>query len=56
MREKVIAGFLNIATEPSGRGLLKAIQIAQPIRADYTRDYKNLEQLKLERFAVRGSD
>jgi phosphonate transport system substrate-binding protein len=56
VREKVIAGFLNIATEPSGRGLLKAIQIAQPIRADYTRDYKNLEQLKLERFAVRGSD
>jgi len=56
VREKVIAGFLSIATDPVGRGLLKAIQIAEPIRADYIRDYKNLEQLKLDRFAVRGSD
>jgi len=56
VREKVITGFLSIATDPVGSGLLKAIQIAQPIRADYTRDYKGLEKLKLERFAVRGSD
>ncbi len=56
VREKVITGFLKIATDPTGRGLLKAIQIAQPIRADYIRDYKSLEQLKLERFSVRGSD
>lgn len=56
VREKVIAGFLKIATDPAGRDLLKAIQIAQPIRADYARDYKSLEQLKLDQFAVRGSD
>jgi phosphonate transport system substrate-binding protein len=56
VREKVIAGFLSIATDPVGRDLLKAVQIAQPIRADYARDYKSLEKLKLERFAVRGSD
>jgi phosphonate transport system substrate-binding protein len=56
VREKIIAGFLSIATDPVGRSLLKAIQIAQPIRADYARDYKALEQLKLERFAVRGSE
>jgi phosphonate transport system substrate-binding protein len=56
VREKVIAGFLNIATDPAGRELLKAIQIAQPVRADYARDYKELEHLKLENFVVPGAD
>jgi phosphonate transport system substrate-binding protein len=56
VRKKVIAGFLNIATDPAGRQLLKAIQIAQPIRADYARDYKELEHLKLENFVVPGGD
>ena len=56
VREKVIAGFLNIAADPAGRDLLKAIQISQPIRADYARDYKELEQLKLENFVVQGGD
>lgn len=55
-REKVIAGFLNIASDPAGRAMLKAIQFSQPIRADYARDYKGLEKLRLERFSVRGSD
>lgn len=54
VREKVIAGFLGMAADPNGRGLLKVIQIAQPIRADYARDYKRLEQLKLEKFSIRG--
>jgi len=56
VREKVIAGFLNIATDPAGRELLKAIQIAQPIRANYIRDYKELEQLHLEQFVVPAGD
>ncbi len=56
VRKKVVAGFLGISSDPTGRGLLKAIQIAQPIRADYARDYKSLEQLKLERFVVRGGN
>jgi phosphonate transport system substrate-binding protein len=56
VREKVITGFLNISANPAGRDLLKAIQIAQPTRADYTRDYKELERLKLEQFVVSGGD
>ena len=56
VREKVITGFLSIANDPAGRAMLKSIQLAEPIRADYARDYKKLEKLKLERFSVRGSD
>lgn len=56
VREKVITGFLNIATDSAGRDMLKAIEIAQPTRADYSHDYKELERLKLENFAVPGRD
>jgi phosphonate transport system substrate-binding protein len=56
VREKIIAGFLNMAADPAGRDLLKAIQIAQPTRADYGRDYKELEQLNLGHFVVPGGD
>lgn len=56
VREKVIAGFLHIAADPAGRDMLKAIQIAKPTRADYVRDYKELEQLNLEHFVVPGGD
>ena len=56
LREKVITGFLKIATDSAGRDMLKAIQIAQPTRADYTRDYKELERLNLENFAIPGED
>ncbi|MFA6015619.1 MAG: phosphate/phosphite/phosphonate ABC transporter substrate-binding protein [Gallionellaceae bacterium] len=54
VREKVIAGFLSIATDPAGRELLKEIEIAQPVRADYARDYKELEQLNLALFVASG--
>ena len=56
VREKVIAGFQKIAADSAGQDMLKAIQIAQPTRADYARDYKELERLKLENFAVPGGD
>ena len=56
VREKVIAGFLSIAADPAGRDLLKAIQMAQPIPADYARDYRALKQLKLEQLVVPGEE
>lgn len=56
IREKVIAGFLSIAADRTGRDLLKAIQMAQPTPADYARDYRELEQLKLEQIIVPGED
>lgn len=56
IQEKVVAGFLNIAADSAGKNMLEVIQMAQPTRADYARDYKELEQLKLEQFIVSGGD
>jgi phosphonate transport system substrate-binding protein len=56
VQEKIIAGFLHIAADPAGQDMLKAIQITEPTRADYIRDYKELERLKLEQFVVPGGD
>jgi phosphonate transport system substrate-binding protein len=56
VREAVVVSFLGVATDPAGRNLLKAIQIAQPVRAEYGRDYQDLERLKLEQFYVPGEN
>jgi len=56
VREKFIAGFLKLADDAAGRDMLKAILIAQPVRADYSRDYRPVEKLRLERFVVTGGD
>ena len=45
-----------LAANPVNHGLLDAIQIPEPVRADYRRDYQPLLGLGLERFAVVGSD
>ena len=55
-REALQAGFLTLATNPANHGLLDAIQIPEPVRADFRRDYQALLGLGLERFAVLGSD
>jgi phosphonate transport system substrate-binding protein len=55
-REALQAGFLALAAYPENHGLLDAIQIPEPVRADYRRDYQPLLGLGLERFAVVGSD
>ena len=55
-REALQAGFLTLATNPANHGLLDAIQIPEPVRADFRRDYQGLLGLGLERFAVLGSD
>lgn len=52
LREKVIQGFLKIYADASGKKMLKAIQIDQPSRADYARDYKLLEKLNLKNFVA----
>jgi len=55
-REALQAGFLTLATNPANHGLLDAIQIPEPVRADFRRDYQALLGLGLERFAVLGSN
>jgi phosphonate transport system substrate-binding protein len=48
-REAVISAMLRMAQEPSAQPLLDAVQIPQPVRADYRRDYGPIEALGLER-------
>ena len=55
-REALQVGFLALASNPANHGLLDAIQIPEPMRADFRRDYQGLLGLGLERFAVVGSD
>ena len=42
--------ILKMAAEPQGQELLKAILMPQPVRADYARDYRPLEKLKLDKY------
>lgn len=55
-REDVIAAFLALADDAQGRALLEAVQMPQPGRADYPRDFLPLERLGLERFVVLNED
>ena len=38
--------------EEAGAALLKAVQMGQPVPADYRRDYQALQELGLERYLV----
>ena len=50
VRQRVTGAFLHLMADASGRALLRAIQMSTPVRADYERDYRELEQLGLMRF------
>lgn len=52
VRNAVQTAMLKMWADETGRGLLKNIQIHQPIPADYTRDYAPLEKLRLEQYFV----
>ena len=56
VRAKVLAGFIKLAADPANAELFNAIQIPKPVAADYARDYKALEALGLDKFAVSGSE
>ncbi len=51
VREAVCTAVLNLVKSREGQELLKAIELPRPVRADYERDYKQLEALSLERVA-----
>ena len=53
-REAIIAAILRMQNDADGRQLLKAVQIPEPVRADYARDYAPLEKLRLHKFTVRA--
>lgn len=53
-REAVIQAFLKLGQNEQGMQLLNAIQIPDPIRASYARDFAPLESLQLDRFVSRN--
>ena len=52
VRETVTRAILGLTQSEEGRRLLSDIQIPQPVRADYARDYRPIEALHLERFGA----
>ena len=52
-REKITAAMLRLGADPANTALLQAIQMKQPVAADYQRDYQPLEKLKLEKYVIK---
>ncbi len=52
VREKFFTAFLKLSKREDLKPYFNNIQIPHPIEADYTRDYKPLEKLKLEKYVV----
>jgi len=48
---KIVDAILALRADPEASKLLAAVQMSQPIVADYQRDYEPLSRLKLERYA-----
>ena len=53
LRQQLIDFVLALARDPHHRGLLQAVQMPEPVVADYRRDYAQLGRMGLERFVVR---
>lgn len=54
--QKIIAAFIKLNSNPQGQALLNAVRIPTPIIADYERDYRPLEELKIEKYVVKESE
>lgn len=48
--KKISEAMLALGADPEGRKLLAAVQMPQPVKADYQRDYAPLTRLKLENY------
>jgi phosphonate transport system substrate-binding protein len=49
-RQALTQAFLALAKDPAGQALLKAIQMPDPVPAQYQRDYRVLEKLSLQKY------
>lgn len=54
VRRAVGDALLGMAADSAGQALLAAIQMPQPVRADYARDYQPLEKFGLDKYVVRS--
>lgn len=52
LQQRVIQAVLRMAEDEDGRAALQLIDIPQPVRADYARDYQSLEKLQLEKYRL----
>ena len=52
LREAVTRAVLELNKNENGRTLLKRVDILQPVRAVYARDYQPLEKLDLQKYTV----
>lgn len=55
LRRLVAETLLGLAQDAAGQALLKDIQMATPVRADYARDYQPLEKFGLDKYVVRAN-
>ena len=53
VRRQVAEALLGLAREAAGQAMLKEIQMATPVSADYARDYQPLEKFGLDKYVVR---
>lgn len=49
-RDAVAAALLQLGQDAEAAPMLQAIQMPRPVRADYARDYRPLERLRLEKY------
>jgi phosphonate transport system substrate-binding protein len=52
LRQSLLEALGKMARDEQGHKLLKAVQLGEPVPADYARDYQPIEALKLERFTL----
>lgn len=52
VREKISRAVLAIAQDADGSGLLRAIRLPDPVKAEYGRDYAELEEIDVEKLAA----
>jgi phosphonate transport system substrate-binding protein len=55
-RKAVTQAILKLRDDPAAAPLLQAVQMPVPVAADYGRDYRPLERLKLEKYLVTEPD
>ena len=52
LRAAIARAVLAMADDEPGRGMLAAVNLHDPVAADYARDYRDLERLQLEKYYV----
>jgi phosphonate transport system substrate-binding protein len=52
LRRGITDALLSLTSDPSGMTLLKNVALPNPVAADHARDYRPLEQYKLDKYVV----